>query len=863
MGVTKISNADMVKYFKNLAGSEKEEMKTIYSNTEKYFKTYIESELKLISKQYITNDNNSTNITSIFKVDSSFHVGKNGSITYSTGIFQEIYFYPIPLSFTYPTEDGKGLLYKPNSNFFLLYIDEQSERTENVKTFYFVVLYEILIYFVYIICVNFFIWVLFSLVFYYFLKGFLMPIKIINKLLKHIFFFQSLNKNEDMASTMDQSSQNLDQRIFYFINSIFKLESYEEINECMLTLTKLHGIRKFRSSNFFDLNLNFKLSQEKLIIENMIDAMYFLMYSIPDDIIKNIKSDAEMITRLIEINFIYKLNNSTSKQEVNAFYDDINDIVDIVSNINVESRVIKRGSLGDLKDFSNEELNEQKKSLVMHFKKLKEEVHYRYCIYKMKSIELDDEKKKNDIEDYKNSEEPVETINNDKEKPLRQKIQQEDIMGLEREKTFDQKQSLAEKFDEYLTYVENEKSNNQFDEYKCIAAHIIQAGLLFDILKESDGIKQCIKALDKIKSLKETVINQTGKITKLAFVCVSNLFFEKILFLMSSLSEKSNQKKTQFFIYLNMLDLGPVYDKEIRNNITNKLTEEIYTKYRKVSDEDMFEKLKNAKLVKHKIEAIGDMSFHSKKSIVFLLDYDFPLLKDSDFQEILLSNAKSNEAFTYYSVYYDKCYIFRDKKIVLEYRNPKKKDFFEEHRESDLDIVNLYDKISDNMIHYIEDYNNPDHIVEFINNFDPIEHSKKNKMNLDSAIIQTLKHHVFHEDTRNNFLFVFTTIDSRFIFEKQNLVKLSGCLFQCRYSLIICMMYDDKILQEEKYNLKFKNYLSFIERDIVNGHLFLVKSFSMIKFILNLCCPTEMKQFDPERLISILNLIDVKKTLNG
>ena len=55
------------------------------------------------------------------------------------------------------------------------------------------------------------------------------------------------------------------------------------------------------------------------------------------------------------------------------------------------------------------------------------------------------------------------------------------------------------------------------------------------------------------------------------------ILLERILYLLTSIQHKYRQTKNEMFIYLNVLDLGPIYTVSIKKRIINKLS--VYLKY--------------------------------------------------------------------------------------------------------------------------------------------------------------------------------------------------------------------------------------------------------------------------------------------
>ena len=103
---------------------------------------------------------------------------------------------------------------------------------------------------------------------------------------------------------------------------------------------------------------------------------------------------------------------------------------------------------------------------------------------------------------------------------------------------------LVAEFDKYSQI----EGNNPLQVLKKILTSIIKSKLLIDINKETESIRESIKALRFIQKL-QTDIMKFGNLTKFAFIPICSVMYERILFHISMLSEKYDQKKTQFFIF--------------------------------------------------------------------------------------------------------------------------------------------------------------------------------------------------------------------------------------------------------------------------------------------------------------------------
>jgi hypothetical protein len=915
--------------------SSNDTLKKVYPEMKDFYEKNISGKLINMIKNYqnpnlnysninITNYRDFNESAYYFTLNQAYEYSNSSSNLFlSSGIYQNFYLFPVPVSFDYT---GNYLLkVSQNSNFYIIFIDEQHQKYENVSLFFSIISFEIFLYFFFLVGINTLIWVIFGLIYYYFFKGFFMPLNEINHTYKDL-----LLRDDDMLprgnlpsngsfNSGKKYSNLIEKFITKWVSAIFRLNEYQEIHDCLITLRILKIIRTFSEVSTKSLKLNYDLGRRETHLENIVDAFLYLMHEISPIYLENPNIDINLVVSIIQNNFIYRINSTDDREEVEVFYEDITCIVDHVLNKKNSRRLsnaIRRSSSlrMSLKSSTNLLTKEEypgspikdsqrnmkrssisayefEKELKSCFSKLKEDLQYKYCIFKMKNLDnklsnnhfnedyLDCEY--NSDEENSNNKNWGNYINYDEEYSLLNKnnftrnrnqetVNQTNYKKKEKLQLEEDILSIVNEFNRYFVITNEEDSENSFNSLKHIAAYITQASLLFQINNETHGIRQCILAMEKIKSLQQKIIN-LGKMTKFAYLIICTLLFERILYLLANLSEKCDQKKTQFFIYLNMLDLGPVYDRKIRANILQKLLDYLnrsgldFQKLAKISPFEQFDKedgFLNTKLVRHKVRALLNISITYPKSVLLLFDLNVPFLKDSNFQKILINAIMKDKHFFYFSCFDEKLYIYRNKNNLGEV---DQSEIFKS--DDELEIINILSNdesiqiLSENNETILNDCNTPYEFFEFINNYKRLDNNNNNYFNqprLDLSITNVLKFYNFKEYPKNNnFLIVLTSIDAAFSFNRDNLIRISQTLYDTQYSLILCILNDERIYTQEKYQRKLQCYKKFIEENIINGHLFILKSFSLLKYIINCISPNKLKEFDVLTMKTFLESIDL------
>ena len=475
---------------------------------------------------------------------------------------------------------------------------------------------------------------------------------------------------------------------------------------------------------------------------------------------------------------------------------------------------------------------------------MKEDIQYRYCVYKLKQIEnsrkkdyidnfvyysSSDEDHKADCESIEESKVLTEEVLYDrrnykksgklKKKNKNSNLEEEQLLTVASDSMDANRFSINALIKDFLKYFSISNTNEiSLNTLKHISVHIILANLYYELNKEVECLKQCALAMEKIKTLQEKV-SKLGNLTKFSFLSICVLFYEKMFFIFSNLSEKFDQKKTQFFIYLKLLDLGPIYDSRIRISVFQSIMDFMHKKELSYIRYDITkeEKLINSKIIRHKIRAMMNMTKRVAKNVTYLIDVHCPILKQNDFK-YMLENMTLNGNTSINFVLFNETLIYNENGMHHDYNFL----FSDEHK----------------------NYANT-------------------TSSLDKAILECLENFKYNDFPKNNnYLIVLTDIDSSFDHSINNLSKITLKIFKEKYSLIILLFWDDKIYNSAELKKKLYYLRKWLENN-TNGLMIIVKNYSVIKHLMNCIHPIKFKEFDPIVLKNMVTSIDLNLHLEN
>lgn len=468
-------------------------------------------------------------------------------------------------------------------------------------------------------------------------------------------------------------------------------------------------------------------------------------------------------------------------------------------------------------------------------KEKKKDVEDKHAVYTSSDEEpeaeekIDTEDEKNLLENsrthFKSAKQRAKTLKVTNQYQVKTLEDEEIIINMETDMNTDEKASIKTLISDFLKYFQISNTTEiSLNTLKHISVHIILANLYFEINKESECLKQCTLAMEKIKFMQEKVSN-LGNLTKFSFLSICVLFYEKMFYIFSKLSQKFDQRKTQFFIYLKLLDLGPIFDSRIRVTVFQNIMDFMHkteVQKLKMSAGKLLgkkdEKSINSKIIRHKIRAMMNMTMKVPKFITYLIDINCPFLKEKDFQYMLDKIATHAPNCLVNFVLFNETLIFNK---------------MNKHQEFD-----------------------------FIFEADPDDY-KGSTSRLDKAIESCLEEFQYNEFPKNNnYLFVLTNIDASFDMSIENLTRITLQIFKSKYSVILLLFWDDKIYDSPELKKKLHQLRKWIENN-TNGILIIIKNYSVIKQLLTCVHPLKFKEFDPIVLRNLVTSIDLNLHLES
>lgn len=427
--------------------------------------------------------------------------------------------------------------------------------------------------------------------------------------------------------------------------------------------------------------------------------------------------------------------------------------------------------------------------------------------------------------------------------------------------------------------------------------------------EEQKGIVEYENALNLLKKFEKKINLYKGnnanqwKTTNFVLLTINTIFFEKFLTIFGLLCKKFGLSKNEFFIHINLLDLSPIYSKTIRQltllKLLNLLSKEHkkllsvgndnFTMYKEIISDNYYIDLQRSifKLESIKNATIENNELH--KNILFVFDLDNKYIKDSVFKNILMHyfshfnekhNKKSKEnIFSFFFCAFDsKLYMenipnYEDTKSVDVNYNKKYIQKIEKKKRANSSLSNGNGdkgKILDQDSHNKLEDEKVDQFFNFLNEYKkkivaPFIKKDKDKYahRADKAIYHaalfgiTEENNIYKKIQRNhlnfsvkeaNYLILMTTITSKFTDNKMNWKVMADLFYEKKYTVIIILSYDPEMENENNVEVKEKlnNYMNFIKYYVIDGQLFVMRSLTLFKFILNSIFPVTFNEFDQE-----------------
>jgi hypothetical protein len=200
---------------------------------------------------------------------------------------------------------------------------------------------------------------------------------------------------------------------------------------------------------------------------------------------------------------------------------------------------------------------------------------------------------------------------------------------------------------------------------------LLFSGILIQINNHTEAIRQISKILEKLEKMKDCNGDKTPQYN-FSMLIFNSLVCEKILYLLSLIAEKSELKKTKIIIYINLIDLSPIYNSKLRQFILGDLYRFCYETYksfikrktiRKIPDIRTNDLLFQMILSRHKIRCLYFSSRENIiKNVVLLFDLNFPILKHKQF----LINFKKyfkkprHKNYFYMAFFFETLFLFKN-----------------------------------------------------------------------------------------------------------------------------------------------------------------------------------------------------------
>jgi hypothetical protein len=267
----------------------------------------------------------------------------------------------------------------------------------------------------------------------------------------------------------------------------------------------------------------------------------------------------------------------------------------------------------------------------------------------------------------------------------------------------------------------------------------------------------------------------------------------------------------------------------------------------------------------HKLFSLRNLTSRTaKKKILFVFDFDNTFLKDSIFKEILYNHfikSKRLNDFQFYFSYFD------NKLHILSNMNFDNIDFtFEENKlfakgylkniplDEYKNSLLLNETLNSNRQILSEGDYFFDYLSKvYINKEQNSNNSNSNKYRADKALYHAAVFGIPGEYLQSSFslhfrmhkyLVMFVSINSEFSNNEKNWEEISRIVYEHKYTLIIILCVNYDIDNNETFQKKLNNYKQCINNYIIDGYLFIMKNFTMMKVILNSIFPIRFSEFN-------------------
>ena len=389
--------------------------------------------------------------------------------------------------------------------------------------------------------------------------------------------------------------------------------------------------------------------------------------------------------------------------------------------------------------------------------------------------------------------------------------------------------------------------------------------------------------LDKIIEKNNIYNINNWQKTNFILLILNSFLYQNILLILSNLNSKFKQIKSELFINLNILDFSPIYSIKIRKIILNKLIKlilklrtDLILKNNNIFNLNKFKNLiSNSNYIEiqriiYKLISIRNITNKNiKKNILFVFDLSNKFIKDSNFQKIFIDyindNLNSNNFLFNFSAFDIKLYMLEEIEYSIIQKEKYDKNYITKIKKSEKNIIN--ELIKDKQTTQINNnnYQNINNFFNFINNYQEIKFEKE-KFRADKALYHSLlfsfnnnnninfpdlnksfhnndlNNEIFNKHKDCNYLILITNLYSKFTENKSNFIEMSKLAYDKKISLIIILNYDENLENEINLKEKINIYKNYVKTRLIDGHLFIMKNYSLLNYILNSIFPTKFNE---------------------
>lgn len=391
------------------------------------------------------------------------------------------------------------------------------------------------------------------------------------------------------------------------------------------------------------------------------------------------------------------------------------------------------------------------------------------------------------------------------------------------------------------------------------------------------------------------------KRTNFVILIINTIVYENILYIFSMLSERFYQTKNELFLNLNILDLSPVYSITKRKLTLIKILKQLIVFQKQLvmnANINLYEQLLvDNKYIEiqsaiYKVQCITNSVVNSgmvRKKVLFIFDLNNAFVRDNEFKSMLMryfhidynkiNNNECNSNSCSSSNMYHKLFSFDftvfDNKLHVNSLPNYESDVYQDKEFNKHYIIpfttndkqNTQDNtINDNHHLFKKQLSKINTVFDFIQQFQPSSSSSspsatastssKHKHRADKALYHSLivglneyEHRKKTQLKRNriktaNYIIMMTTLSSLFSDNKTNWKIMSELIYEQQYTVIIILSHSPETNQEIINTIN--NYKTFIKKYLLDGHLFIIRSLSFIKFILNAIFPLNFNEFNSD-----------------